>query len=188
MQWAVFSRMLRDSSPRFVHPLVGRSVGPSHFAFLCSLFFDLTASAQMIWWPQIWPLPTRTQLRQPCIRPCLVISFNPQVIHGIFHLSFTWHWESLQGFIYLSVFVCPSLSLLICLSFFLSFALTVFMSVDYLHKHLNTDYDNLGADASLYCSWSRSMRENYKFDLTTFGFNDQKSLVPSRSLNQVPTV
>ena len=33
-----------------------------------------------------------------------------------------------------------------------------------------------------------SMRENYKFDLTTFGFNDQKSLVPSRSLNRVPTV
>ena len=34
----------------------------------------------------------------------------------------------------------------------------------------------------------RLFEENLKFDLTTFGFNDQKSPVPSRSLNRVPTV
>ena len=30
--------------------------------------------------------------------------------------------------------------------------------------------------------------ENLKFDLTTFGFNDQNSLVPSTSLYRVPAV
>ena len=32
------------------------------------------------------------------------------------------------------------------------------------------------------------VKENLKFDLTTFGFNDKKSPVPSGSLNRVPTV
>ena len=35
---------------------------------------------------------------------------------------------------------------------------------------------------SIKCIW------NYEFDLTTLGFNDQNSPVPSRSLNRVPTV
>ena len=38
---------------------VGRSVGLSHFTF----FLDLTAPAQMMKWPQLQPLPTRTRLR-----------------------------------------------------------------------------------------------------------------------------
>ena len=44
-----------------VSRLVGRSV-TLHF-FLWFYFFDLTAPAQMVWWPQIWPLPTRKWLR-----------------------------------------------------------------------------------------------------------------------------
>ena len=43
--------------------LVGRSVGLSHFTFLWFSILDLTAPAQMVQWPQIWPLPTRTRLR-----------------------------------------------------------------------------------------------------------------------------
>ena len=43
---------------------VGWSVGQSHLTFfLWFYFFDLTAPTQMIWWPQIWPLPTRTRLQ-----------------------------------------------------------------------------------------------------------------------------
>ena len=41
--------------------LVGRSV--TLYFFLWFYFFDLTAPAKMVWWPQIWPLPTRTRLR-----------------------------------------------------------------------------------------------------------------------------
>ena len=54
----VFSRVLRDSTPRFVSPSVGPlvrpsvrwSVRPSHFTFLFFLgIFSFTAPAQMIW-------------------------------------------------------------------------------------------------------------------------------------------
>ena len=42
---------------------VGPSVGQSHFTFFCGFaVFGLTAPAQMIWWPQLQPLPTRTRL------------------------------------------------------------------------------------------------------------------------------
>ena len=49
-----FSRVLRDSTTRFVGPSigpsVGPSVGPSHFTFfLVFAVFGLTAPAQMIW-------------------------------------------------------------------------------------------------------------------------------------------
>ena len=75
----VFSRVLRDSTTRFVGlsvgPFVGPSVGPSvgssvrpsvhpsHFTFFGLLGFLALAPAQIIRWPQIWPLPTRTRLR-----------------------------------------------------------------------------------------------------------------------------
>ena len=56
-------------------------------------------------------------------------------------------------FICLFLFVC--FFLFIRLSFCLFLALTVFIAVDFLHKLLNTDYDNqLDTDASLYCLWS----------------------------------
>ena len=82
----VFSRVLRDSTTRFVgssvSPSVRRSVGlfvrpsvrrsirpsirqsvrPSHFTFFGFAVFGLTARAQMIEWPQIQPLPTRMRL------------------------------------------------------------------------------------------------------------------------------
>ena len=57
---------------RLYNPLclsVGRSVGRSvgqlvtFYFSLWFYFFDLTAPAQMVCWPQIWPLPTRTRLR-----------------------------------------------------------------------------------------------------------------------------
>ena len=57
-----------------VHPSVSvgrsihRSARLSHFTFLWFLRFS--APAQMIKMPQIWPLPTRTRLGKPCIRPC----------------------------------------------------------------------------------------------------------------------
>ena len=47
----IVSRVLRDSTPHFVRPSVGRSVRPSvrHILlFLWILFFDLTAPAQMV--------------------------------------------------------------------------------------------------------------------------------------------
>ena len=43
-------------------PSVGRLIGHT-LLFLWFLFFDLTAPTQKVWWPQIWPLPTRTRLR-----------------------------------------------------------------------------------------------------------------------------
>ena len=67
----------RDSTTRFVRrwsvgQSVGRLVGWSVTLYfsLWFYFFDLTIPAQMVWWPQIWPLPTLTRLRKPCIRPC----------------------------------------------------------------------------------------------------------------------
>ena len=62
-----FSSYFLDACYATLHPAlsvgqsVGQLVGRSHF-FLCFLFFDHTTSARMLWWPQIWPLPTRTQL------------------------------------------------------------------------------------------------------------------------------
>ena len=60
----IFSHVLRDSTPRFVGPSVRRSVRPSVTLYFFCVFtvFGLTAPAQMIWWPQLWPLPTRTRL------------------------------------------------------------------------------------------------------------------------------
>ena len=56
-----FSRVLRDTTPRFVRRSVGWSV--TLYFFYVFLFFDHTAPAQILWWPQIWPLPTNTRLR-----------------------------------------------------------------------------------------------------------------------------
>ena len=51
---------------RLYNPLcwsVRRSVRPSHFTFfLVFAVIGLTAPGQMMQWPQIWPLPTRTRL------------------------------------------------------------------------------------------------------------------------------
>ena len=61
----LFSRVLRDSTPRFVGPSVGLSVRQSvrhTLSFLFFAIFGLTAPAQMIKWPQIQPLLTRTRL------------------------------------------------------------------------------------------------------------------------------
>ena len=60
--------MLRDSTTRFVGPSVRWSIRPSVTLYFFGVFmvFGLTAPAQMIWRPWLWPLPTRT----PCIRPC----------------------------------------------------------------------------------------------------------------------
>ena len=60
----VLCRVLRDSTPRFV----GLSIRPSVRRSVTLYFFDvngvfgLTAPAQMLHWPQLWPLPTRTRL------------------------------------------------------------------------------------------------------------------------------
>ena len=72
-QKRVFSRVLHDSTTRFVGPSVRqsvrwsirRSVRPSVTLYFFWVFgvFGLTAPAQMMEWPQIWPLPTRTRLR-----------------------------------------------------------------------------------------------------------------------------
>ena len=111
---------------------------------------------------------------------------------------FTWRSESLKGYFYLyfylSVFLsvcfsfCPSVFLFVCSSVCLS----ICSSIGHLHKCLNNNYNNwLDTDTSLSCivmKWFISIKENWKFDLTTFGFNDHKSPVPSRSLNRVPTV
>ena len=65
---ALFSRVLRDSTPRYVGQLVGRPVGwlvgPSPFYFF-GIFelFEHTAPAQMPWWPSLaLLLPTHAQL------------------------------------------------------------------------------------------------------------------------------
>ena len=58
--FCLFSRVHATLQPALS---VGRLVGRSHYFFLWFYFFDLTAPAQMTWWPQIWPLPTRTRLR-----------------------------------------------------------------------------------------------------------------------------
>ena len=50
---------------RLYNPLclsVGRLVRRSHSISFYDFFFNLTAPAQMVWWPRIWPLPTRTRL------------------------------------------------------------------------------------------------------------------------------
>ena len=44
---AVFSCVLRDSTPRYVGPSVGRSVGPFYFFRVFELF-EHTAPAQML--------------------------------------------------------------------------------------------------------------------------------------------
>ena len=45
---AYFSRVLRDSTPRYVGPAVGRSVGRSSFYFLVVFeLFEHTAPSQM---------------------------------------------------------------------------------------------------------------------------------------------
>ena len=68
-----FSRVHATLQPTLsVCRLVGRSVGRWHFAF--STFtggFGVTAPAQLLNWSiSSLPLPTRTRLGQPCIRPC----------------------------------------------------------------------------------------------------------------------
>ena len=60
----LLSRLLRDSTPLFVGPSVGPLVHPSVtlYFFWVVAVFGLTAPAQVIKCPQIWPLPTRTRL------------------------------------------------------------------------------------------------------------------------------
>ena len=58
-----------------IGPLVRWSVGPSvrrsvRHTLLFFAVFGLTAPAQIMKWPQLWPLPTRTWLGYPCIQPC----------------------------------------------------------------------------------------------------------------------
>ena len=62
--FSFFSRVLRNSTPRFVGPSVGLSVGPSVTLYLFKFFmvFGLTDPAPVIKWPQIRPLSTRTRL------------------------------------------------------------------------------------------------------------------------------
>ena len=60
-----------------VRPSVRPSIRPSvHLTLLFLVFFfavfGLTAPAQMMKRLKIWPLPTRTRLRQPCIRPYFI--------------------------------------------------------------------------------------------------------------------
>ena len=83
--------MLRNSTPRFVGRSVGlsvrRSVCPSvrhTLLFLFFVVFGLTTPAQMIKWPRIWPLPTRTRLGWSCKRPC---SFFLQIERFLFSSS-----------------------------------------------------------------------------------------------------
>ena len=66
-----FSHVLRDFTPRFVRRSVRPSVNPfiSHFIFWI-WDFGFIVLTQMIWWFQLRPLPTRTRLGLPCIRPC----------------------------------------------------------------------------------------------------------------------
>ena len=71
----LFSRVLRDSTPHFVSPLVRPSVCPSVCPPVCpsmTLFFlgSLRSLASLLLWPQIQPLPTCTRLGQPCVWPC----------------------------------------------------------------------------------------------------------------------
>ena len=49
-----FSRVLRNS--------LCQSVGHTLLFFMRFLFFDQTAPAPMLWWAQIWPLPTRARM------------------------------------------------------------------------------------------------------------------------------
>ena len=60
----ILSRVLLDSTPRFVSPSVYRSIRPSvrHTDFLGFAVFGLTAPAQMIKWLPIQRLPTHTRL------------------------------------------------------------------------------------------------------------------------------
>ena len=83
--WKLFNRVLCDSTPRFVAPSVCPSVRTSvrphvrisvtfYIFFFVFAVFGLTASAQMIKWPQKQVLPTRMRLRWPSIWPCFHIS------------------------------------------------------------------------------------------------------------------
>ena len=95
--------MLRNFTTCFVGPSVRPSVG--HTLLFCVFaVFGLSTPAQMIKWPQIQPLPTRTRLGLPCIRwfDCLkndhqfiwlplwfvhpyIYSFNHSFIHSFIH-------------------------------------------------------------------------------------------------------
>ena len=77
------------SVSRSVGRLVGQSVGHTSL-FLWFYFFDLSAPAQIVWWPQTWPLPTCTWLRWPCIPPCFRSScdagseeFHSDMVHWL---------------------------------------------------------------------------------------------------------
>ena len=110
-----------------------------------------------------------------------------------FHITL-WVFLRLNPFVFLSVFLsfCFSVCLSVCLSFCLSVCFSLCMSVEHWHNCLNNGYNNqLDTDSNLGCLVIKlfwSIEENKKFDLTTLGFNDRKSPVPSGSLNRVPTV
>ena len=124
-----------------------------------------------------------------------VIFFIPQMIYDIlclfFHITL-WVFLRLNPFVFLSVFLTLFFCLSVCPSFCLSVCFSLCMSVEHWHNCLNNGYNNqLDTDSNLGCLVIKlfwSIEENKKFDLTTLGFNDQKSPVPSGSLNRVPTV
>ena len=68
----IFSRVLRDSTPRFVGPSVRPSI--TLYCFGGFVVFCLKALSQMIKWPQKWSLPSAHPhaTGQSCIQPCLI--------------------------------------------------------------------------------------------------------------------
>ena len=63
-----FSRVLRDSTPHFVGPLLGRLVGLSSFHIFG--VFEHTAPAQMLWWPS--PAPAHPHATRVAMYPALL--------------------------------------------------------------------------------------------------------------------
>ena len=91
--------VLRDSTPALsVRPAAYPSLHPSvhHTWLFCGLWPH--CSAQKIKWIQIWPLPTRTRLGYPCIRPCSTYFKDEKKIVKNVHLHC--HWMN----IYIAIF------------------------------------------------------------------------------------
>ena len=120
---------------------------------------------------------------------CFSVIFHiPQTIYDIVYLFFYItlnFWRTtficlsiicLFFFVCLSLFICSSVRLSICLSVGIYTTIKIDRTLRTTELHL------------WIVKWFIPLKENQKFDLTTFGFNDQKSPVPSGSLNRVPTI
>ena len=86
----LFSRVLRKSTPCFVH-CIGRSVCQSvvHILVFYKSKSDLTVPAQMASWPQIWPLPTRTRLQRTSdVSGLVCFRYGISLSEDMVHLSF----------------------------------------------------------------------------------------------------